>query len=89
MGFTFAVIATLMDRWGDHALVRACGVDRTKHHNIIRNVGGCLAASAGWRPEKEKAGLLRATIGGNDTRPGYTVLGGSPESVRIVILIFS
>ena len=48
-----------MDIWGDHALTCACGGDRTKRHNLIRNVGVRLANSAGWRPEPEKPGLLR------------------------------
>ena len=49
----------VMDIWADHALTCACGGDRTKRHNLVRNVGVRLATSAGWRPEPEKPGLLR------------------------------
>ena len=49
----------VMDIWADHALTCACGGDRTKCHNLIRNVGVRLATSAGWRPEAEKPRLLR------------------------------
>ena len=45
---------------GDHSLTCAVGGDRTKRHNMIRNVGVRLATSAGWRPEPEKSDLLRA-----------------------------
>ena len=48
-----------MDVWADHALTCACGGDRTKRHNLVRNVAVRLATSAGWRPEPEKMGLLR------------------------------
>ena len=33
--------------------------DRTKRHNLVRNVGVRLASAAGWRSEPEKPGLLR------------------------------
>ena len=49
----------VMDIYGDHALTCACGGDRTKRHNLVRNVCVHLATSAGWRPEAEKPGLLR------------------------------
>ena len=49
----------VMDIFADHALTCACGGDRTKRHNLVRNVGVRLATSAGWRPEPEKPGLLR------------------------------
>ena len=49
----------VMDIWGDHALTCACGGDRTKRHNLVRNAGVRLATTAGWRPEPEKPGLLR------------------------------
>merc|ERR1712215_205236 len=62
-------MGTVMDKWGDHALVCACGGDRTKRHNMIRNVGDRLATSAGWRPEPEKTGVLSDTLGGVDARP--------------------
>ena len=68
---------TVMDIYGDHALTCACWGDRTKRHNMIRNVGFRLATSAGWRPEPEKAGLLRprpvaevgTSMGGFDSSP--------------------
>ena len=68
---------TVMDIYGDHALTCACWGDRTKRHNMIRNVGVRLATSAGWRPEPEKAGLLRprpvtevgTSMGGFDSSP--------------------
>ena len=50
---------SVMDVWADHALTCACGDDRTKRHNLVRNIGVRLANSAGWRPEAEKPGLLR------------------------------
>ena len=48
-----------MDVWADHALTCACGGDRTKRHNLVRNVAVRLANTAGWWPEPEKLGLLR------------------------------
>ena len=59
----------LMDVWADHALTCACGGDRTKRHNLVRNTFARLAASAGWQPELEKPGLLHP-------RPSQ---GGRPE----------
>ncbi len=47
-----------MDVFGDHALARAGGGDRTKRHNLLRNQVAMLAAKAGLQPELEKGGLL-------------------------------
>ena len=75
----------VMDVWADHALTCACGGDRTKRHNLIRNVGVRLATSAGWRPEPEKPDLLRPRpaqgVKGED---GSEVVGGArgPEARR-------
>ena len=75
----------VMDVWADHALTCACGGDRTKRHNLVRNVGVRLATSAGWSPEPEKPGLLRPrpaqgsqTENGNEGRDG----GRGPEARR-------
>jgi hypothetical protein len=48
----------VMDTWGDHALVCPCKGDRTRRHNILRDLLACEAARGGLCPEKEKAGLL-------------------------------
>ena len=65
----------VMDIWADHALTCACGGDRTKRHNLVRNVGVRLATSAGWRPEPEKPGLLRP-------RPAQGCSGEDGSEVR-------
>ena len=49
----------VMDTLADHALTCACGGDRTKRHNQMRDACVRMAWSAGWRPEPEKPGLLR------------------------------
>ena len=49
----------VMDTLADHALTCACGGDRTKRHNLMRDACVRMAWSAGWRPEPEKPGLLR------------------------------
>ena len=48
----------VLDKWGDHALICACGGDRTVRHNALRNVCFEDARLASLRPEREKAGLL-------------------------------
>ena len=75
----------VMDVWGDHTLTCACGGDRTKRHNLVRNVGVRLATAAGWRPEPEKPGLLRPrptqasrSEDGSESREG----GRGPEARR-------
>ena len=50
----------VMDVLGDHALTCACGGDRTKRHNLLRDACVRMAWAAGWHPEPEKAGLLQA-----------------------------
>ena len=75
----------VMDVWADHALTCACGGDRTKRHNLVRNVGVRLAYSAGWRPEAEKPGLLRPRpTQGSKCEDGSEVKEGSrgPEARR-------
>ena len=47
-----------MDRFGDHALVCCGGGDRTRRHNLLRNMVFHAAASANLHPELEKPGLL-------------------------------
>ena len=51
----------VMDVLADHALTCACGGDRTKRHNLLRDACVRLTWAAGWRPEPEKEGLLQAT----------------------------
>ena len=75
----------VMDIWADHALTCACGGDRTKRHNLVRNVGVRLATSAGWRPEPEKPGLLRPRpVQGNQAENGSEGRDGGrgPEARR-------
>ena len=48
----------VIDRFGDHCLSCACGGDRTKRHNLIRNEVFYVCNSAGLNPELEKSGLL-------------------------------
>ena len=75
----------VMDVWGDHALTCSCGGDRTKRHNLVRNVGVRLATAAGWRPEPEKPGLLRPRPAqGNLFEDGSEVreVGRGPEARR-------
>ena len=74
-----------MDVWADHALTCACGGDRTKRHNLVRNVAVRLANTAGWRPEPEKLGLLRPRPSqGSRGEDGSEVREGSrgPEARR-------
>ena len=49
----------VMDRYGDHSLVCACGGDRTKRHNLLRNEVYYFCNSAGLNPELEKPGILQ------------------------------
>jgi hypothetical protein len=49
----------VVDRFGDHCLVCPGGGDRTKRHNLIRNVVCHRCSAAGLAPELEKPGLLR------------------------------
>ena len=75
----------VMDTYADHALTCACGGDRTKRHNLVRNVGVRLATSAGWRPEPEKPGLLRPRlVQGSRCEDGSEGREGSrgPEACR-------
>ena len=74
----------VMDVWADHALTCACGGDRTKRHNLVRNTFARLAASAGWQPELEKPGLLhpRPSQGGRSEDGSEGNEGGQRLSAR-------
>jgi len=48
----------VLDRFGDHALVCGCGGDRTRRHNLLRNMVYHAASAANLHPELEKPGLL-------------------------------
>ena len=50
---------TIIDRHGDHCLVCACGGDRTKRHNLLRNEVFFFCNSSGLSPELERQGLLQ------------------------------
>ena len=71
-----------MDVWANHALTCACGGDRTKRHNLVRNTFARLAASAGWRPEIEKPCLLhpRPSQGGRSEDGSEGSEGGQRSS---------
>ena len=49
----------VVDKYGDHCLTCACGGDRTKRHNLIRNEVFHFCNSAGLSPELERPGLLQ------------------------------
>ena len=74
----------VMDVLADHALTCACGGDRTKRHNLLRDACVRMTWAAGWRPEPEKAGLLQSqsfpTSQGNEDGAGGEGLG--PEARR-------
>jgi hypothetical protein len=48
----------VLDRFGDHALTCSCGGDRTRRHNLLRNMVYHAASAANLNPELEKPGLL-------------------------------
>jgi len=48
----------VLDRFGDHALVCSCGGDRTRRHNLLRNMVYHAASAARLCPELERPGLL-------------------------------
>jgi len=48
----------VLDHFGDHALVCCCGGDRTRRHNLLRNMVYHAAVAANLNPELEKPGLL-------------------------------
>ena len=72
----------IMDSFGDHALVCCGGGDRTRRHNLLRNMVYYAASSAHLNPELEKPGLLPqrlvfgsmyengSCIGEDDSNPG-------------------
>ena len=49
----------MVDRYGDHCLTCACGGDRTKRHNLLRNAVFHHCNSIGLNPELERPGLLQ------------------------------
>ena len=48
----------ILDSYGDHALVCCGGGDRTRRHNLLRNMVYHAAETASLHPELEKPGLL-------------------------------
>ena len=48
----------VLDCHGDHALVCCGGGDRTRRHNLLRNMVFFEASACGLHPELEKSGLL-------------------------------
>ena len=52
----------VVDRFGDHCLTCACGGDRTKRHNLIRNEVFHFCNSSGLNPELERPGLLQPRL---------------------------
>ena len=54
-----------MDRFGDHALVCACGGDRVVRHNAVRDQVFSELRMGGGRIEREKPGLLPGRPGGD------------------------
>jgi hypothetical protein len=50
----------IADVYGDHARSCACGGDRVKRHNLLRNALAARLSSAGFSPELERPGLLPA-----------------------------
>jgi len=48
----------VLDSFGDHALVCCAGGDRTRRHNLLRNMVFHAAEAARLHPELEKPGLL-------------------------------
>ena len=57
----------IIDKYGDHCLTCACGGDRTKRHNLLRNEVYFFFHSSGLNPELERPGLLqpRPLVGSN------------------------
>ena len=49
----------VMDQHADHCLTCACGGDRVKRHNLLRNEVFYFCNSAGLNPELERPGLLQ------------------------------
>ena len=49
----------ILDSYGDHAFVCCAGGDRTRRHNLLRNMVFHGAEAARLHPELEKPGLLR------------------------------
>ena len=61
----------VMDKYGDHCLICACGGDRTKRHNLLRNEVFFFSNSTGLSPELERPGLLQPRpLGGTSQENG-------------------
>ena len=83
------------DRYMDHALVCACGGDRTRRHNAVRDTICSLARNGGLQAQLEKGGLLPARHpseegrggGAQDRRPADVWLpsGAGPENRPLAI----
>ena len=71
----------VIDRYGDHCLTCACGGDRTKRHNLIRNEVFFFCNSAGLNPELECPGLLQPRLPAGATQENGSVRG-SPDDRR-------
>ena len=71
----------VMDKNGDHALTCACGGDRTKRHNQLRNCVYHHAASSGLHPELERPGLLQPRPY-QGTTPENGVVPSDPQARR-------
>ena len=64
----------VLDSYGDHALVCCCGGDRTRRHNLLRNMVYHAAESAKLHPELEKPGLLpHRPMWGSTYESGHSV----------------
>ena len=57
--FHCPICGEIVDKHGDHCLTCACGGDRTKRHNLIRNEVFHFCNSSGLNPELERPGLLQ------------------------------
>jgi len=73
-----------LDPFGDHALVCCGGGDRTRRHNLLRNMAYHAAAAASLNPELERPGLLpqRPSFGSLYEHGGSISDGDSSPSAR-------
>ena len=70
----------VLDRFGDHALV-CCGCgDRTRRHNLLRNMVYYIASSANLHPELEKPGLLPQRPSFGSLYENGSSIGGDDDS---------
>ena len=76
----------VIDRYDDHCLTCACGGDRTKRHNLLRNEVYHFCYSAGLNPELERPGLLEARpLTGATTESGSNRHRAVPAALDIVV----